>query len=112
MSVVIVVVVDDDDDVAKTCSFAATYELMMVWNGKKMIVMIEDRTSSKAAVAFLLLAIDVLVGNKKLLSLYGHYYLLSFFVLRTYVLRRKFQKHALRPRPLRFSRFGTYLVST
>ena len=52
MSVVIVVV---DDDVAKTCSFAATYELMiaakvgsrwkkMVRNGKKM--MIEDRRSN------------------------------------------------------------------
>ena len=45
MSVVIVVVVVDDDDVAKTCSFAATSELMIAakvgsrW--KKMVI--EDR---------------------------------------------------------------------
>ena len=60
MSIVIVVVDDDDDDddddVAKTCSFAATYVLMiaakvgsrwkkMVRNGKKM--MIEDRRSKQ-----------------------------------------------------------------
>ena len=55
MSIVIVDVDDVDDDVAKTCSFAATYELMiaakvgsrwkkMVRNGKKM--MIEDRRSN------------------------------------------------------------------
>ena len=47
MSIVIVDVDDVDDDVAKTCSFAATYELMIAakvgsrW--KKMVI--EDRRS-------------------------------------------------------------------